>query len=40
MLVQLKMIFAKQKETILLDMIACVSLFFIFATVLHIPILF
>lgn len=40
MLVQLKMIFTKQKQTILLDMIGCVSLFFIFATALHIPILF
>ena len=40
MLVQLKIIFTKQKETILLDMIGCVSLFLILATALHIPILF
>ena len=40
MLVQLKVIFTKQKETILLDMIGSVSLLFIFATSLHIPILF
>ena len=31
--------FSKQKEAILLDMIGCVSLFIIFATALHIPIL-
>ena len=39
MLVQIKVIFSKQKEAILLDMIGCVSLFLIFATALHIPIL-
>jgi hypothetical protein len=38
-LVQIKVIFSKQKEAILLDMIGCVSLFLIFATALHIPIL-
>jgi len=40
MLIHLKMIFTKQKEAILLDMVGCVSLFLIFATALHIPILF
>ena len=39
MLAQIKTIFSKQKEAILLDMIGCVSLFIIFATALHIPIL-
>jgi len=39
MLTQMKTIFSKQKEAILLDMIGCVSLFIIFATALHIPIL-
>ena len=39
MLAQIKDVFSKQKEPILLDMIGCVSLFIIFATALHIPIL-
>ena len=39
MLAQIKTVFSKQKESILLDMIGCVSLFIIFATALHIPIL-
>ena len=39
MLAQIKTVFSKQKEAILLDMIGCVSLFIIFATALHIPIL-
>ena len=39
MLAQIKNVFSKQKEPILLDMIGCVSLFIIFATALHIPIL-
>ena len=39
MLAEIKTIFSKQKEAILLDMIGCVSLFIIFATALHIPIL-
>lgn len=34
-----KNIFSNQKEAILLDMIGCVSLFIIFATALHIPVL-
>ena len=38
MLAQIKTVFSKQKEAILLDMIGCVSLFIIFATALHIPI--
>ena len=39
MLAQIKNVFSKQKEAILLDMLGCVSLFLIFATALHIPIL-
>ena len=39
MLTQIKTVFSKQKEAILLDMIGCVSLFIIFATALHVPIL-
>ena len=39
MLAQIKTAFSKQKEAILLDMIGCISLFIIFATALHIPIL-
>ena len=39
MLAQIKTVFSKQKEEILLDMIGCVSLFIIFAAALHIPIL-
>ena len=39
MLAQIKTIFSKQKESIFLDMIGCVSLFIIFATALHIPVL-
>ena len=39
MLAQIKNIFLNQKEAILLDMIGCVSLFIIFATALHIPVL-
>ena len=39
MLAKIKSVFSKQKEAILLDMIGCVSLFIIFATALHIPIL-
>ena len=39
MLAQIKTVFSKQKESILLDMIGCVSVFIIFATALHIPIL-
>ena len=39
MLAQIRTIFTKQKEAILLDMIGCVSLFIIFATALHIPVL-
>ena len=39
MLAKIRTVFSKQKETILLDMIGCVSLFIIFATALHIPIL-
>ena len=39
MQVDIKSIFSKQKEVILLDMIGCVSLFIIFVTALHIPLL-
>ena len=39
MLAKIRSVFSKQKEAILLDMIGCVSLFIIFATALHIPIL-
>ena len=39
MLAKIKTVFSKQKEAILLDMIGCVSLFIIFATALHIPVL-
>ena len=39
MLAKIKTVFSKQKEAILLDMIGCVSLFIIFATALHVPIL-
>ena len=39
MLVKIRSVFSKQKEAILLDMIGCVSLFIIFATALHIPVL-
>jgi hypothetical protein len=39
MLAKIVTVFSKQKEAILLDMIGCVSLFIIFATALHIPIL-
>jgi hypothetical protein len=39
MLALIKNIFLNQKEAILLDMIGCVSLFVIFATALHIPVL-
>jgi len=39
MIVLIKNIFLNQKEAILLDMIGCVSLFVIFATALHIPVL-
>ena len=39
MLAQIKTVFSKQKEAILLDMIGCISLFIIFATALHIPVL-
>ena len=39
MLALIKIIFLNQKEAILLDMIGCVSLFIIFATALHIPVL-
>ena len=39
MLAKIKTVFSKQKEAIFLDMIGCVSLFIIFATALHIPIL-
>ena len=39
MLAQIKNIFLNQNEVILLDMIGCVSLFIIFATALHIPVL-
>ena len=39
MIVLIKNIFLNQKEAILLDMIGCVSLFIIFATALHIPVL-
>ena len=39
MLAKIRSVFSKQKEVILLDMIGCVSLFIIFATALHIPIL-
>jgi len=39
MLAKIRTVFSKQKEAILLDMIGCVSLFIIFATALHIPIL-
>ena len=39
MLVTIRNVFSKQKEAILLDMIGCVSLFIIFATALHIPVL-
>ena len=39
MLAQIKKIILNQKEAILLDMVGCVSLFIIFATALHIPIL-
>ena len=40
MLAKIRTVFSKQKEAILLDMIGCVSLFIIFATALHIPVLF
>ena len=39
MLTKIRSVFSKQKEAILLDMLGCVSLFIIFATALHIPIL-
>ena len=39
MLALIKNIFLNQREAILLDMIGCVSLFIIFATSLHIPVL-
>ena len=39
MLAKIRTVFSKQKEAILLDMIGCVSLFIIFVTALHIPIL-
>ena len=39
MLAKIRSVFSKQKEAILFDMIGCVSLFIIFATTLHIPIL-
>ena len=39
MLVDIKFIFSKQKEVILLDMVGCASLFIILATALHIPLL-
>jgi hypothetical protein len=39
MLALIKNIFLNQREAILLDMIGCVSLFIIFATALHIPVL-
>ena len=39
MLAKIRSVFSKQKEAILLDMIGCVSLFIIFATALHIPVL-
>jgi hypothetical protein len=39
MLAKIRTVFSNQKEAILLDMIGCVSLFIIFATALHIPIL-
>ena len=39
MLALIKNIFLNQKEAILLDMIGCVSLFIIFVTALHIPVL-
>ena len=39
MLAKIRSVFSKQKEAILLDMIGCVSLFIIFVTALHIPIL-
>ena len=39
MLAKIRTVFSEQKEAILLDMIGCVSLFIIFATALHIPIL-
>ena len=39
MLALIKNIFLNQKEAILLDMIGCVSLFIIFASALHIPVL-
>ena len=39
MLAQIKSIFSSQKEAIFLDMIGCVSLFIIFVTALHIPVL-
>jgi hypothetical protein len=39
MLAQIKKIILNQKEAVLLDMVGCVSLFIIFATALHIPIL-
>ena len=39
MLALIKNIFLNQKEAILLDMIGCISLFIIFATALHIPVL-
>ena len=39
MLATIRTVLSKQKEAILLDMIGCVSLFIIFATALHIPIL-
>ena len=39
MLAQIKKIIINQKEAILIGMVGCVSLFIIFATALHIPIL-
>ena len=39
MLAQIKKIILNQKEAVLLDMVGCVSLFIIFATALHIPVL-
>ena len=39
MLAQIKKIILNQKEAVLLDMVGCISLFIIFATALHIPIL-
>ena len=39
MLAQIKKIILNQKEAVLLDMVGCISLFIIFATALHIPVL-